>query len=119
MNIDEKIRIVKEVGEEIINENELKKLFEKKKNPIAYDGFEPSGKIHIAQGLLRTINVNKLEACFSQNPDIVRKQLGIEHHFCLFIEDKEGRVIYISDMPGVGDEELVIGPTPCGISITW
>jgi len=60
MDIDEKIKIVKEVGEEIINEKELRELFEKKKRPVAYDGFEPSGKIHIAQGLLRAINVNKL-----------------------------------------------------------
>jgi len=60
MNINEKINLVKEVGEEIITEEELKELFLKKKNPIAYDGFEPSGKIHIAQGLLRAINVNKL-----------------------------------------------------------
>ena len=60
MNIDEKIKIIKEVGEEIINEEELRKLFSEKEHPIAYDGFEPSGKIHIAQGLLRTINVNKL-----------------------------------------------------------
>jgi len=35
-------------------------LLTKKKKPIAYDGFEPSGQIHIAQGLLRAINVNKL-----------------------------------------------------------
>jgi tyrosyl-tRNA synthetase len=25
-----------------------------------YDGFEPSGRMHIAQGVLRAINVNKL-----------------------------------------------------------
>jgi tyrosyl-tRNA synthetase len=60
MNIEEKIKIIKEVGEEIISEDELRYLLENKKNPIAYDGFEPSGRIHIAQGLLRTINVNKL-----------------------------------------------------------
>jgi len=60
MDYKEKIKIVKEVGEEIISEEELKELFSKKKNPIAYDGFEPSGKIHIAQGLLRAININKL-----------------------------------------------------------
>lgn len=60
MDIEEKIKLVKEVGEEIISEDELRELFLKKKNPIAYDGFEPSGKIHIAQGLLRAINVNKL-----------------------------------------------------------
>lgn len=60
MDIDEKIKIVNEVGEEVVSEKELRDLFQKKKNPVAYDGFEPSGKIHIAQGLLRTINVNKL-----------------------------------------------------------
>ena len=60
LNIEDKIRLVKEVGEEIIQEDELRLLFERKANPIAYDGFEPSGRIHIAQGLLRAINVNKL-----------------------------------------------------------
>lgn len=60
MDIEEKIKLVKEVGEEIVNEEELRELFKTKKNPVAYDGFEPSGKIHIAQGLLRAINVNKL-----------------------------------------------------------
>lgn len=28
--------------------------------PICYDGFEPSGRMHIAQGLLRALNVNRL-----------------------------------------------------------
>ncbi len=60
LNIPEKIKLIKEVGEEIISEEELKELFEKKEHPVAYDGFEPSGKIHIAQGLLRAININKL-----------------------------------------------------------
>ena len=49
-----------QVGEEIINAQELRELLETKKQPVAYDGFEPSGQIHIAQGLLRSINVNKL-----------------------------------------------------------
>lgn len=60
MSIDEKIGIIKGFAEEIITEEELMSLFEKKKNPIAYDGFEPSGQIHIAQGLMRAITVNKL-----------------------------------------------------------
>jgi tyrosyl-tRNA synthetase len=60
MDNTERFNLIKEVGEEIINEDELKALLKKKKNPIAYDGFEPSGRIHIAQGLLRAINVNKL-----------------------------------------------------------
>ncbi len=61
--IGKKVGIIKQVAEELINEEELVELLKKKKNPIAYDGFEPSGQIHIAQGLLRAINVNKLTSC--------------------------------------------------------
>ena len=60
LSIDEKIKLVKEVGEEIIKEEELRSLFERDEMPICYDGFEPSGRMHIAQGLLRAINVNRL-----------------------------------------------------------
>jgi tyrosyl-tRNA synthetase len=60
MDIDKRLELIKEVGEEIITEEDLKKLLSEKKNPIAYDGFEPSGRIHIAQGVMRAINVNKM-----------------------------------------------------------
>ncbi len=60
MKLDEKIKLIKQVGEEIISDDELIELLKTKEHPIAYDGFEPSGKIHIAQGILRAINVNKL-----------------------------------------------------------
>ena len=64
LSLDERISLIMEVGEEVINEEELRKLLqwklENNKKIYAYDGFEPSGNIHIAQGLLRAINVNKL-----------------------------------------------------------
>src|SRR3989338_137209 len=61
MNVKERLDLIKQVGEEIVTEEELKHILETKKQPIAYDGFEPSGtSIHIAQGLLRAINVNKM-----------------------------------------------------------
>jgi len=60
MNIDERVALIRQVGEEILTEEELRDLLSKKKTPVAYDGFEPSGSIHIAQGLLRAINVNKM-----------------------------------------------------------
>ena len=60
MDLESKIQLIKQVGEEIITEQELRELLETKQYPIAYDGFEPSGQMHIAQGLLRTINVNKM-----------------------------------------------------------
>jgi len=60
MNIEEKIKVIKSFAEEIITEEELRELFKNKKEIIAYDGFEPSSKIHIAQGLMRAITVNKI-----------------------------------------------------------
>lgn len=58
--IAEKIKLVKEVGFEILKEEELEDLFKRNPMPICYDGFEPSGRMHIAQGLLRAINTNRL-----------------------------------------------------------
>jgi tyrosyl-tRNA synthetase len=60
MDIEERIKLIKEVGEEIVTEEELRELLISKEEIIAYDGFEPSGKIHIAQSVIRTININKL-----------------------------------------------------------
>ncbi len=60
MTVDDRLGLIKQVGEEIIQEDELKNLLSTGENLIAYDGFEPSGQIHIAQGILRAINVNKM-----------------------------------------------------------
>ncbi|KAK9830418.1 hypothetical protein WJX72_011652 [[Myrmecia] bisecta] len=63
LTLDEKFELAKSVGEECIQESELRALLEKKPNPVAYDGFEPSGRMHIAQGVMKAINVNKLTRC--------------------------------------------------------
>lgn len=53
------------VGEECISPEDLKKLLIAKgrgsENPKfnLYDGFEPSGRMHIAQGVFKAMNVNK------------------------------------------------------------
>uniref|UniRef100_A0A7N0TQG8 tyrosine--tRNA ligase n=1 Tax=Kalanchoe fedtschenkoi TaxID=63787 RepID=A0A7N0TQG8_KALFE len=60
MELEEKFQLVRGIGEECIQEDELRNLLEKKPEPICYDGFEPSGRMHIAQGVLKAINVNKL-----------------------------------------------------------
>ncbi|ARF08157.1 tyrosyl-tRNA synthetase [Catovirus CTV1] len=59
MNIQENIKTIKSIGEEIIGGDSLERLLTHKQRVYAYDGFEPSGRMHIAQGLLRTHNVNK------------------------------------------------------------
>ena len=60
MDLSKKLALISQVGEEIITEEDLKNVLQEKSNPIAYDGFEPSGNPHIAQGILRAINVNKM-----------------------------------------------------------
>ncbi|GMY30346.1 Tyrosine--trna ligase [Fagus crenata] len=41
--------LVRSVGEECLLDEELLKLLQKKPEPICYDGFEPSGRMHITQ----------------------------------------------------------------------
>ena len=53
LSLEEKVATVLSVGEEVITPEELAKLFTAKEHPIVYDGFEPSGRMHIAQGVLR------------------------------------------------------------------
>ncbi|MBW2977260.1 tyrosine--tRNA ligase [Candidatus Woesearchaeota archaeon] len=62
MDTATRLELIREVGEEILTEDELLQLLETKDHPIAYDGFEPSGRVHIAQGIMRAINVNKMIA---------------------------------------------------------
>lgn len=60
MHLQERFDLISAVGEEVITDAELKALLESKKNPLAYDGVEPSGRLHIAQGLVRAHNINRL-----------------------------------------------------------
>lgn len=60
MNLRERLALIKEVGEEIITEKELRELLESKEHPVAYDGFEPSGIAHLPFGVYRAINLKKM-----------------------------------------------------------
>jgi tyrosyl-tRNA synthetase len=56
----ERLRLIKEISEEIITEEELLELLKTKERPVAYDGFEPSGLAHLPFGVMRPILVEKL-----------------------------------------------------------
>eukprot|EP00250_Pteridium_aquilinum_P019774 c24564_g1_i2 orf=357-1589(+) len=62
--IQERFNLIKSVGEECIQLDELEQLLERKfdrmQDLICYDGFEPSGRMHIAQGVMKALSVNKL-----------------------------------------------------------
>ncbi|KAL5231463.1 hypothetical protein ABZP36_030239 [Zizania latifolia] len=60
MSLQDRFALLRGIAEECIQEDELMNLLDKKPVPVCYDGFEPSGLMHIAQGIVKTINVNKM-----------------------------------------------------------
>ncbi|MBD3281094.1 tyrosine--tRNA ligase [Candidatus Dojkabacteria bacterium] len=63
MTTNEKIDLIKSIakyGGEIVGEDELSAILESGEELYTYDGFEPSGQMHIAQGIIRAINTNKM-----------------------------------------------------------
>ncbi len=60
LTIEQRIELIKSVGEECVMVDELRPLLEQNRFVYCYDGFEPSGRMHIAQGILKMINVNRL-----------------------------------------------------------
>lgn len=56
---DRRFELLRSVGEECQTVAELQELLARKPNFFLYDGFEPSGRMHIAQGVFKSINVNK------------------------------------------------------------
>ena len=63
INTQQSCHLIRSIGEEILGDENLERLMTYKNTTpgkvVAYDGFEPSGRMHIAQGLLRAHNVNK------------------------------------------------------------
>jgi tyrosyl-tRNA synthetase len=60
MRESDRIELIKEFAQEIVTEEELRKLFESSKELVAYDGFEPSGLAPIHFGLLRATNLRNM-----------------------------------------------------------
>eukprot|EP00929_Paragymnodinium_shiwhaense_P087482 TRINITY_DN4764_c0_g2_i1.p1 TRINITY_DN4764_c0_g2~~TRINITY_DN4764_c0_g2_i1.p1 ORF type:complete len:753 (+),score=267.95 TRINITY_DN4764_c0_g2_i1:87-2345(+) len=56
---DWRFSLLRSVGEECQTEAELTSLLQRKAEFRLYDGFEPSGRMHIAQGVFKAVNVNK------------------------------------------------------------
>jgi hypothetical protein len=66
MTLDERFDLLMRIGEECIQSDELRRLLQDKPFPICYDGFEPSGRMHIAQ-----VRSTKRTASFpSSNSDL-------------------------------------------------
>jgi len=63
LDIEEKIElVVREPTVEVLTVEELRNLFETKSTPIAYNGFEPSGLVHLGTGLICAYKMKDLIA---------------------------------------------------------
>ncbi len=63
MTTQEKVELIKSIAEgggDLVGVDELPALLESGEKLYTYDGFEPSGQMHISQGIMRAINVNKM-----------------------------------------------------------
>jgi len=47
MDVEERFALVTRNSEEVVSEDELRKLLTEKEQPVAYIGFEPSGMVHL------------------------------------------------------------------------
>jgi len=83
MDLEERMNLIMSVGEEVLTPEELKQLLETNDHPVAYDGFEPSGRAHIPFGLLRAENINTLHKAG------VKFKLFLADYFA-FINNKVG-----------------------------
>ena len=55
-SLNERYALCLSIAAECIQKEELMELLMREPNPVCYDGFEPSGRIHIAQGAAKVIS---------------------------------------------------------------
>lgn len=61
--VEERVMRISRCLEEVFPEDSLVSLISNCSSPVAYDGFEPSGRMHIAQGIRKRIIVDTLTEC--------------------------------------------------------
>lgn len=61
---EERFDLMRSVAVECDKDEDLIKKLESGEFLYAYDGFEPSGRMHIAQGVMKAINVNRYNFIF-------------------------------------------------------
>ncbi|KAM0854986.1 hypothetical protein ACQ4PT_050077 [Festuca glaucescens] len=60
MSLDERFAIMRSIGLESIDEDDVMRLLDKKVAPVCYVWCDPCPSVHIAQGIMMVINVRKM-----------------------------------------------------------
>lgn len=119
MDIETRIDLITRTPiEEVVTVEDLRKLLETKTKITAYDGFEPSGLMHIGSGILREIKINDLLEAnvnfiilladwyawinnkMGGNLDLIRKtgEYFIEGYKACGVDTKKVKVLWASDL---------------------
>lgn len=61
MDREERLELVMHNVEEVVTEEELEELLDEKENPSVYIGFEPSGLMHVGQGMVCASKVKEMQ----------------------------------------------------------
>mgnify|MGYP001562068343 FL=1 len=67
-------------------------------------------------GIMEGIEVDeaKLEQLLGKDYDLIKKQIRAEKDFCIFLEDENGDIIYLSPgQAGIGSNKIRISDIPC------
>ena len=67
-------------------------------------------------GIIDGVEVDdaKLEQLLGKDYDIIKEQIRAEKDFCIFLEDENGNIIYISPgQPGIGSSKIRVSNIPC------
>ncbi|XP_047092244.1 tyrosine--tRNA ligase 1, cytoplasmic-like isoform X2 [Lolium rigidum] len=60
MSLDQRFAIIRSIGLESTDEDDIRRLLGKKVAPVCYVWCDPSPSVHIAQGIMMVINVRKM-----------------------------------------------------------
>jgi len=75
-------------------------------------------EVRITDGII--VNETKLEELLGMEYSEIKKKIKIENEFCIYLEDEDGNIIYISpenptdpDVPGIGSDKIKISGESC------
>jgi hypothetical protein len=68
----------------------------------------------VAENINITKNISQIEELLGEDYLELKKKLRVKNEFCIFLEDEEGNVIYLSqDRPGIGSGKIKISEVKC------
>ena len=66
-------------------------------------------------GIMDGIEVDeaKLQQLLGEDYNAIKEKIRADKDFCIFLEDEVGNVIYVSNKPGIGSDEIMVSDAPC------